>query len=204
MLYDLPMPYYGKDFATAVTRTCAQSLQKLHLHHNTNVLFSRQELHKLLESAPNLVAIVGSDCSSNITCPVTLPHLPKLKYLTAHNTVGECDSGMHQSNHTPSLEHVHINPTRYSNVWSHLLEAQGSTLTFVSLDLRVGNRADFDDYPRLPDLCRLCPGLSCLDVLISNWKLLPADRLPPINVSVFEQHAAPPTSGCPSQRPRRK
>jgi hypothetical protein len=180
MLWDFPMPYYGKDFAASVTRTCAQSLQKLHLHNNTNVLFTRQELHKLLESAPNLVAIVGRGCSDHITCPVALPYLPKLKYLTAHKTVGECDGGIHQDNHAPSLDHVHIRPTRYSNFWSHLLEAQGSTLTFLSLDLCVGNRADFDDCAKLPDLGRLCPGLSCLEVLISNWSLLPADLLPPI------------------------
>jgi hypothetical protein len=56
-LFGLPMPYYGKNFATVITETCAQSLRELHLHRNPLVLFSRQELRKLLQSTPNLVAL---------------------------------------------------------------------------------------------------------------------------------------------------
>ncbi|KAI0296665.1 hypothetical protein BC826DRAFT_1103767 [Russula brevipes] len=52
-LFGLPLPYYGKNFATVITETCAQSLRELHLHRNPLVLFSRQELRKLLQSTPN-------------------------------------------------------------------------------------------------------------------------------------------------------
>ncbi|KAH9060812.1 hypothetical protein EDB87DRAFT_1725308 [Lactarius vividus] len=74
----LPMPYYGRDFAASITRTSARSLRKLFLYQNPVVLFSRPELHALLESTPNLVALIGADY---IGCPAALPFLPKLKYL---------------------------------------------------------------------------------------------------------------------------
>ncbi|KAI0005418.1 hypothetical protein BJV74DRAFT_792688 [Russula compacta] len=59
-MWNLPVPYYGKDFADIVTQTCAQSLRELHLYHQPSVLFSHQELRRLLESAPNLVVIAGA------------------------------------------------------------------------------------------------------------------------------------------------
>jgi hypothetical protein len=179
-LWGLPMPYYGKDFAAAIVQTSAQSLQRLYLHRNPNILFTRQELLKLLESAPNLVAIVGGGCVDLISCPATLPYLPKLKHLTVNNEVGQCDDAVHPDNRTPSLERVHIRPSRYSNFWLHLLSKQGSTLTSVSLDLRV---------PADPDNCndclsmlgRLCPNLSHLEIFINDWLCFPrADWFPPV------------------------
>jgi F-box-like len=179
-LWGLPMPYYGKDFAAAITQTSAQSLQKLYLHKNPILLFTRPELYNLLELAPNLAAVVGSGCTDLINCPVALPYLPKLTHLTVTNEVGQCDSSMHQDNRIPSLEHVHIRPSPSSNFWLHLLSAQGPGLTSISLDLRVTeapeNRSDC-----LSMLSSLCPNLSRLEIFIDDWHSFPrADWFPSI------------------------
>ena len=86
-----PLPYHGKDFAAAVIETSGHSLLKLHLNHGASVLFSRRELRELLESTPNLVAIIGSGVEDSIGCPVALPYLPKLKYLVVNDVMGHCD-----------------------------------------------------------------------------------------------------------------
>ncbi|KAI0252668.1 hypothetical protein BJV78DRAFT_328600 [Lactifluus subvellereus] len=171
-MWGLPMPYYGMDFAAAIIQTSAQSLQKLYLHRNPGVLFTRQELRKLLESAPNLVAIVGASCADHLRCPAAFPYLPKLKYLTINNEVGQCDSTIHKDNRLPSLEHVHIRPSHSSNFWLHLLSAQGSRLVSVSLDLHL--MVDHENCPDcLSTLTTLCPNLSRLEILISDWDCFP-------------------------------
>ncbi|KAI0307522.1 hypothetical protein B0F90DRAFT_19161 [Multifurca ochricompacta] len=178
--WGLPMPYYGRDFAAAVTQTSAWSLRKLYLHQNPIVLFSRQELRTLLESAPNLVAIVSSCNTGHLGCPVALPYLPKLKYLTVNHEAGHCDSICHEDGHTPSLDRVHIRPSRSSNFWTHLLSSQGLIITSVSLDLRITSELENHSHC-LYMLSSLCPNLSCLEIFINDWHDFPKrDVLPSI------------------------
>lgn len=175
-MWGLPMPYYGIDFAATIIRTSAHSLQNLYLHRNPAILFTRQELHKLLESAPNLIAIVGGGCADHLRCPAAFPYLPKLKYLTVNNEAGQCGSTMHKDNRLPSLEHVHIRAS-HSDFWLHLLSAQGSRLVSVSLDLR--DRENCSDC--LSRLTGLCPNLSRLEILINDWHCFPrADWFPSV------------------------
>ncbi|KAH9964516.1 hypothetical protein BC827DRAFT_1265789 [Russula dissimulans] len=177
-MWGLPPPYYGKDFAAVVTQNIAPSLRQLHLLLNPFILFSRPELRKFLESAPNLVAITGASVRSNIGCPAALPHLPNLKYLDVNSGVGMCDTD-HEDNRTPCLDHVHIRPSRISNHWKHLLSSQGATLTSVSLDLRF----ESDNFsPCLTMLTEHCPDLSYLEICINTWTSFPQldGPLPPV------------------------
>jgi len=129
-------PHRGRSFAAVFTKTCAQSLRNLHLHSFPRVLFNDQDLRKLFESAPNLVTITSAHAGDHFGCPASLPYLPKLKYLALNSKIGSCDGTDHKDNQTPSLDHVHISPSQFSNYWKHLLSAQGARLTFVLLDLR--------------------------------------------------------------------
>ncbi len=175
----LPMPYYGKDFAASVTRTSARSLRKLFLYQNPVVLFSRQELRTLLESTPNLVALIGIDY---IGCPATFPCLPKLKYLAVSGEAVHCDGTGHKDDQTPSLDHVHFGPIRSSISWTHILSAWGPKLTSVSLDLRIPTvppPMEPFDPPQI--LESLCPNISHLEIFITNWHYFPLSvRLPSI------------------------
>jgi hypothetical protein len=176
--WGLPLPYYGKDFAATVTRASAHSLLKLHLHHEALVLFSRQELRNLLGSTPNLVAITGAGVGDSIGCPVTLPHLPKLKYL-ALNSKGYCHGG-HEDNRTPFLDHIHIRLSRISNHYLHLLSVQGARITSVSLDLRLSvDPENCSDC--LSILTSFCHNLSYLEICIDSWLSFPRlEPIPPI------------------------
>jgi hypothetical protein len=177
--WGLPLPYYGKDFAATVTQTSAHSLLKLHLHHEPFVLFSRQELRKLLESTPNLVAITGAGVADSIGCPVALPYLPKLKYL-AVNSERHCHHIGHEDNRTPSLDHIHIRLTRLSNYYAHLLPVQGARITSVSLDFRLSaDPKNCSDC--LSMLTSFCHNLSYLEICIHNWPSFPRlEPLPPV------------------------
>ncbi|KAI0271592.1 hypothetical protein BC834DRAFT_451765 [Gloeopeniophorella convolvens] len=178
--WGLPMPYYGRDFAASVTKICAPSLRKLYFYQSPEVLFSREELLALLASAPNLVAIVGGGGIGHIGCPLSLPHLPKLKYLTVNREAELCDGTRHRANDVPLLDHVHIQPSRSSNLWQHLLAVQGPSLTYVSLDLLVTMDPE-DNVDCLRMLGDLCPNLTRLEILISDWNWFPRpDRLPPV------------------------
>jgi F-box-like len=170
-MWGLPLPYYGKDFAATVTQTCAPSLLKLHLHHGTLVLFSRPELRKLLESSPRLLAISGADVGDCIGCPVTLPYLPKLKYLAVNSKMGRCDHIGHEDNRTPLLDHIHIRRGLHSDHWVHLLSVQGASLTSVSLDLRLSDPGNCSEY--LSKITKFCPNLSYLEICIDNWLSFP-------------------------------
>jgi hypothetical protein len=177
--WGLPLPYYGKDFAATATRICAPSLLKLHLHHNALVLFSRPELRKFLESSPNLIAITGAGVGDCIGCPVTLPYLPKLKYLVV-NSIGRCDHTGLEDDRTPLLDHIHIRLGLLSNDWLHLLSVQGARLTSVSLDLRLSHiHKNFSEY--LSQFTKFCPNLSYLEICIDNWVSFPQlESLPPV------------------------
>ncbi|KAI9512306.1 hypothetical protein F5148DRAFT_15869 [Russula earlei] len=179
-MWGLPAPYYGKDFAAVVIQTSAQSLRKLHFHHYPFVLFSRQELRKLLESTPNLVAVTGAGVGSHIGCPASLPHLPHLKYLDVNSETGQCDLAEHETNRTPSLDHVLIRPSPYSNLWAHLLSSQGPKLTSISLDLR--SSVDSENCSNcLSLIINLCHSLSRLEICIGSWHYFPRlDPLPPV------------------------
>jgi len=180
-LWGLPQPYYGKDFAAVVTQDVAPSLRHLHLLRNPFVLFSRPELRKLLESAPNLIAITGADVDNSIGCPAAFPHLPNLKYLDVNSWGATCGSIGHEDNRTPCLDHVHIRPSPQSNYWEHLLSSQGARLTSVSLDLRF--KLDSDNFSRnLSMLTKLCPNLSYLEICIDCWSSFPRldYPLPPV------------------------
>ncbi|KAF8499114.1 hypothetical protein F5888DRAFT_144332 [Russula emetica] len=176
-MWGLPLPYYGKDFAATVTQTCAPSLVKLHLHHGALVLFSRRELRKLLESSPHLIAITGTDVGDCIGCPVTLPYLPKLKYIAVNSKMGRCDQIGHENDRTPLLDHIHIRQGPLSNHWVHLLSVQGARLTSVSLDLRLQDPKDCSEY--LSKFTKFCPNLSYLEVCIDNWLSFPRLEIPP-------------------------
>lgn len=179
-LWGLPLPYYGKDFAATVTQTCAPSLLKLHLHHEALVLFSRQELRKLIESSPNLIAITGAGVGDCIDCPVTLPYLPKLKYLAVNGEMGRCDHNGHKDGQTPLLDHIYIRQGLISNHWVHLLSVQGARLTSVSLDLRLSeDPKNCSEY--LSKFTKFCPNLSYLEICIDNWSSFPRlELLPPV------------------------
>jgi hypothetical protein len=179
-MWGLPLPYYGKDFAATVTQTCAPSLLKLHLHHEALVLFSRPELHKLLESSPNLIAITGAGVGDCIGCPVTLPYLPKLKYLAVNSKMGRCDHTGHEDDQTPLLDHIHIRQGPLSSHWVHLLSVQGARLTSVSLDLRLSeDPINCSEY--LSKFTKFCPNLSYLEICIDNWFSFPRlELLPPV------------------------
>lgn len=176
----LRLPYYGKDFAASVIQTCAPSLFKLHLHHEALVLFSRQELRNLLESSPNLTAITGAGVGDCLGCPVTLPYLPKLKYLAVNSTMKRCDNTGHEDDQTPLLDHIHIRQSLLSDHWVHLLSAQGARLTSVSLDLRLSQEPEnCCDY--LSKFTEFCPNLSYLEICIDNWFSFPRLKsLPPV------------------------
>ncbi|KAN0121513.1 hypothetical protein V8E52_003409 [Russula decolorans] len=179
-MWGLPLPYYGKDFAATVTQTCAPSLLKLHLHHDALVLFSRQELRKLLESSPNLIAISGAGAGDCIGCPVALPYLPKLKYLAVNSEMEHCDHIGHEDDRTPLLDHIHIRQGPLSSHWVHLLSAQGTRLTSVSLDLRSSeDPKNCSEY--LSKFAKFCPNLSYLEICINNWVYFPQlELLPPV------------------------
>jgi hypothetical protein len=176
----LRLPYYGKDFAASVTQTCACSLLKLHLHHEALVLFSRPELRKLLESSPNLIAITGAGVGDCLGCPVTLPYLPKLKYLAVNSTTRRCDNIGHEDDRTPLLDHIHIRQGVLSDHWVHLLSVQGARLTSVSLDLRSSQEPEkCSEY--LSRFTEFCPNLSYLEICIDNWFSFPQlELLPPV------------------------
>ena len=174
-----PLPYYGKDFAASVIQTCAPSLIKLHLHHEALVLFSRPELRKLLESSPNLIAIIGAGVGDCIGCPVTLPYLPKLKYLSVNSTMRRCDYIGHEDDRTPLLDHIHIQYGLLSDHWVHLLSVQGPRLTSVSLDLRLSQEPEnCSEY--LSGLTKFCPNLLYLEICIDNWFSFPRLELLPL------------------------
>ena len=174
-----PPPYYGEDFAAAVIETFAHSLLKLHLNHGASVLFSRQERRELLESTPNLVAIIGSRVKDSIGCPVALPYLPKLKSLVVNDVMGHCDRIEHKDDRTPFLDHIHVHLSDYSDYFARLLSVQGARLTSVSLDLRSANPNLSSDC--LSMLTSFCPNLSYLEICIGTWGRFPRfDHLPPI------------------------
>jgi hypothetical protein len=179
-MYGLPMPYYGRNFAYIITQTSAHSLRKLHLHHYPMVLFSRPELRRLLEAAPNLVAITGAAVGSHIGCPAALPYLPRLKYLTVNSETGQCNLVTHKDNQTPSLDHVHLRPSLSSNFCVHLLSTQGARLTSVTLDFRL--TGDFEDsFDVLSMLTTLCHNLSYIEICVDSWRSFPRlDPLPPV------------------------
>ena len=180
-MWGLPLPHYGRDFAATVTETSAHSLLKLHLNHEPSVLFSRPELRKLLESAPNLVAISGAGIGDSIGCPAALPCLPKLKFLVVNDhQIRRCERVEHEDNRTPVLDHVHFRQSRPSTYCAHLLSAQGARLTSVSLDLRLlGNPKICSDWLSL--LAVLCHNLSYLEICIDGWPSLPRlEPLPPV------------------------
>lgn len=179
-MWGLPLPYYGRDFAATATQTCAPSLLKLHLHHEALVLFSRPELRKLLESSPNLIAITGAGVGDCIGCPVTLPYLPKLKYLAVNSKMGRCDYIGHEHDQTPLLDHIHIRQGPLSSHWVHLLSVQGARLTSVSLDLRLSqDPINCSEY--LSKFTKFCPNLSYLEICIDNWFSFPRlESLPPV------------------------
>jgi hypothetical protein len=179
-MWGLPVPYYGKDFAAMVIQTSSQSLRKLCLHHYPTVLFTRQELRKLVESAPNLIGITGPAVGGHIGCPAALPYLPKLKYLAVNSEMEQCNCAGHKDNRTPSLDHVHLRPSQFSNFWVHLLSALGARLTSVSLDLRlaVDSQSCFDCLSMLTNVCY---NLSYLEICIESWHSFPRlDPLPPV------------------------
>lgn len=177
----LPMPHYGRDFAASITRTSAQSLRRLFLYQNPVVLFSRRELRTLLESTPNLVTLIGVGC---IGCPVALPYLPKLKYLTVNSEAVHCDGAEHKGDQTPSLDHVHFGPIRSSTSLVHVLSAWGPKLTYVSLDLRMPvepNSPPMNPFDCPQILGSLCPNISHLEIFITSWHGFPqCDWLPSI------------------------
>lgn len=177
----LPLPYYGRDFAASVTRTSAQSLRKLFLYRNPVVLFSRPELRTLLESTPNLVALIGA---GYVGCPVALPYLPKLKYLAVNSEAVHCDGTDHKGDQTPSLDHVHLGPIRSSTSLVHFLSAWGPKLTYVSLDLRMPvepNSSPMNPFNCPQILGSLCPNISHLEISITSWHGFPQwDWLPSI------------------------
>ncbi|KAH9046461.1 hypothetical protein EDB84DRAFT_1575863 [Lactarius hengduanensis] len=177
----LPMPHYGRDFAASIARTSARSLRKLFLYQNPVVLFSRSELHTLLESTPNLVALVGADY---IGCPAALPSLPKLKYLAVSGEAAHCGGTGHKDDPTPSLDHVHFGPIRSPTFWMHLLSAWGPKLTSVSLDLRipvVSTSPPTDHFDCSQILGSLCPNISRLEIFVINWHCFPQlDWLPSV------------------------
>ena len=165
----LPMPHYGRNFAASVARTSARSLRKLFLYQNPVVLFSPGELRTLLESTPNLVALIGADY---IGCPVALPYLPKLKYLAVSSEGVHCDGTKHFNDQTPSLDHVHFGPNHSSTSLMHFLSAWGPKLTSVSFDLRTP--VEPTPLPRNQFNCpqmlgSLCPNISHLEIFITNW-----------------------------------
>lgn len=178
-MWGLPFPYYGKDFAATVTQTCAPSLLKLHLHHAAPVLFSRRELRKLLESSPNLLAITGAGVGDCIGCPVTLPYLPKLKYLAVNGDMEHCDHIGHEDDRTPLLDHIYIQQGLLSSHWVHLLSSQGARVTSVSLDLRLSQ--DPKNCSDLSKFTKFCPNLSYLEICINDWFSFPRlELLPPV------------------------
>ncbi len=177
----LPMPYYGRDFAPSITQTSAQSLRKLYLHQNPIVLFSRRELRSLLESTPNLVALLGA---GYIGCPLALPYLPKLKYLAIGSEAVRCDGNDHKDRRASSLEHIHLGPVRSPTVWAHVLSAWGLKLTSVSLDLRLpieSAPSPTSNLECLQILSSLCPNITHLEIFIISWHCFPqADLFPPV------------------------
>lgn len=179
-MWGLSLPYYGKDFAATVTQICAPSLLKLHLHNEALVLFSRQELRKLLESSPNLIAITGAAVGDCTGCPVALPYLPKLKYLAVNSKMELCNHIGHEADRTPLLDHIHIRQVPLSNHWVHLLSAQGARLTSVSLDLRLSqDPKNCSEY--FSKFTKFCPNLSYLEICIDNWFSFPRlELLPPV------------------------
>ncbi|KAF8272333.1 hypothetical protein EI94DRAFT_1718423 [Lactarius quietus] len=177
----LPLPYYGRDFAASVTRTSAQSLRKLFLHQNPVVLFSRRELRTLLESTTSLVAIIGV---GHVGCPVTLPYLPKLKYLAIGSEAVHCDGTEHNGDSTPPLDHAHFGPIRSSTSLMHFLSAWGPKLTSISLDLRTpveptSPPKNLFNFPQ--KIGSLCPNISHLEIFLTSWHGFPqCDWLPSI------------------------
>jgi hypothetical protein len=179
-MWGLPVPHYGKNFAAIITQTSAHSLRKLYLHCYPMVLFSRPELRKLLEAAPNLVAITGAAVGSHIGCPTALPYLPKLKYLAVNSETGQCNFVGHKDNQTPSLDHVHLRPSRFSNFWVHLLSLQGASLTSVTLDFRLTGESE-NGFDCLSMLTNVCHNLSYLEICVDSWRSFPRlDPLPPV------------------------
>ena len=164
--FGLPLPHYGRNFAASVTQTSARSLRRLFLHRNPDVLFSSPELHTLLESTPNLVALIGG---RYIGCPVALPYLPNLRYLAISSEAAGCDSAKHKGDQTPSLDHVHFGS---STSLVHFLSARGTKLTSISLDLRTPVEPTPPPLNHLdcPQILRnLCPNISHLEIFINNW-----------------------------------
>lgn len=182
--WGLPVPYYGKDFAASVIQTCAPSLLKLYLHHGPLILFSRQEFRKLLESSPNLTTIAGHNVGDCIDCPVTLPYLPKLRYLAVNSKMGLCDHPIfgHEDSRTPLLDHIHFRQGPLSSHWVHLLSVQGARLASVSLDLHLSQdppdpSINCSEY--LSKITKFCPNLPYLEICIDNWVSFPRLELPP-------------------------
>ena len=179
-MWGLPLPHYGKDFAASITETSAHSLLKLHLNHQPSVLFSRPELRKLLESAPNLIAISGAGVGDSIGCPAAFPCLPKLKFLVVNDQIRRCERTEHEDSRTPVLDHVHVRQSRPSSYCAHLLTAQGARLKSVSLDLRLfGDPKMCSDWLSL--LTVSCHNLSYLEICVDGWPSLPRlEPLPPV------------------------
>jgi hypothetical protein len=125
-----------------------------------------RELRTLLESTPNLVALIGV---GYIGCPVALPYLPKLKYLAVSSEAVHCDGTAHKDDQTPSLDHVHFGPIRSPTSLVHFLSAWGPKLTSVSLDLRmpVEPTSTTTNEP--------------LQLPANTWKLLP-EHFPPRDI----------------------
>lgn len=196
----LPLPHYGRDFAASVTRTSAQSLRKLFLYQNPVVLFSRPELRTLLESTPNLVALIGG--VGYIECPVALPYLPKLKYLAISSGGVHCDGNEHKGDQTPALDQVHFGPIRSSTSLIHFASALGPKLIFVSLDLRLPIEPtpppmSLFSCPQI--LGNLCPNVSHLEMFITSWHgITECDWFPSIEyLGVhFNFHSATVTDIC--------
>ena len=134
----------------------------------------------LLESSPNLIAITGPGVADCMDCPVTLPYLPKLKYLVVNNMMRCISQIGHEDNRTPLLDHVHIQLGHFpsSNHWVHLLSVQGARLTSVSLDIRLSQYTNTSsEY--LSKFTKFCPNLSYLEICINDWSFFPRLELFP-------------------------
>jgi len=145
------------------------------------------------------ISITGAAVRDYISCPASLPYLPKLKYLSVNSKVGLCNgTTSYKHDKTPSLDHVYIRPSCFSNYWKHLLSAHGERLRFVTLDLRHDlTWAKVDSFECLSMLTSHCRNLSYLAVYVNDWNHCPRlDPLPPVahlGIYLSFQYAIPAT-----------
>ncbi|TFY81600.1 hypothetical protein EWM64_g2412 [Hericium alpestre] len=151
-------PYYGAEFARALTGTCGASFRKLHLDQNSIVLFAPQDGHAILSAMPQLRMIVGGDASFG--CPSSWPELPHLSSLSGPgNQCGTCQdvvAAHHTPTAFPSLRTATFRLRYSTDTGAHFLALYGPQLTSVHVELWKGCARFLDALrtrcPRLEDL----------------------------------------------------